>query len=266
MSFEFTKENIDNYLKELAKEYRKQVGKGTPAELILIGGASVLVNYGFRNMTTDIDALFRGASAMKDAVSQVGDRFGLPAGWLNEDFTHTDSYTPRLIEFSTYYRTYANMLTIRTVSAEYLIAMKLKSGRQYKSDLSDVLGILAEHQRQGTPLSMERIQKAVADLYGDFAALPEPSRRFIINVMENGDFETLYAQIIRGEQETKDLLLEFEKNYPQTIRPENVDTIAENLQQKTDRASVMAMLRKRQVDSAAQNHNNHVVHRDDFER
>ena len=41
---EFTKDNIDLYLKELAKEYRKLVGKGMPAELILIGGASVLIN------------------------------------------------------------------------------------------------------------------------------------------------------------------------------------------------------------------------------
>lgn len=54
---EFTKENIDTYLKEIAKEYRKQIGKKMPAELILIGGASVLINYGFRDMTTDIDAL-----------------------------------------------------------------------------------------------------------------------------------------------------------------------------------------------------------------
>ena len=49
---EFTKENIDMYLKETAKEYRKQVGKDMPAEIILIGGASVLVNYGFRNTNT----------------------------------------------------------------------------------------------------------------------------------------------------------------------------------------------------------------------
>ena len=254
MSFEFTKENIDSYLKELAKEYRRQVGKGMPAELILIGGASVLVNYGFRNMTTDIDALFHGASAMKDAVSRVGDRFDLPAGWLNDDFTHTDSYTPRLAQFSTYYRTYANVLTVRTVSAEYLIAMKLRSGRQYKSDLSDVLGILAEHQRQGAPLSLGRIQKAAADLYGDFAALPEPSRRFIVNVMENGDFEALYEEVVGAEQETKGLLLDFEKTYPKALGSENVDTIAETLQQKTDRASVMAMLRKKRAEGAAQEH------------
>ena len=55
--FEFTKESIDSYLKNVAKEYRKLVGKSMPAEFILIGGASVLINYGFRNMTTDIDAV-----------------------------------------------------------------------------------------------------------------------------------------------------------------------------------------------------------------
>ena len=50
-TFEFTKENIDLYLNAVAKEYRKRVGKTMPAELILIGGASVLINYGFRNAT-----------------------------------------------------------------------------------------------------------------------------------------------------------------------------------------------------------------------
>lgn len=47
----FTKENVDGYLKELAKEYRKMIGSYVPAELILIGGAAVLINYGFREMS-----------------------------------------------------------------------------------------------------------------------------------------------------------------------------------------------------------------------
>ena len=151
--FEFTKENIDLYLKEVAKEYRKQAGKKMPAELVLIGGASVLINYGFRNMTTDIDALIQAASAMMEAINHVGDRYGLPNGWLNADFTNTDSYSVKLSQFSVYYKTYANIVTIRTVAAEYLIAMKLRSGRQYKSDLSDILGILAEHEKRGTPIT-----------------------------------------------------------------------------------------------------------------
>lgn len=242
--FEFTKEKINLYLKELSKEYRKQVGKAMPAELILIGGAAVLINYGFRDMTTDIDALIHAASAMKDAVRRVGDRFNLPTDWLNADFTHTDSYSPKLATFSVYYKTWSNVLTVRTVVAEYLIAMKLRSGRQYKSDLSDVIGILYEHEKRGTPITMEQIRKAVSDLYGDWNALPEASQAFIKNVMYNGDLAQLYAQTTAGEKETKELLLQFEQDYPGVMKESNVDAIAGTLQKKTNRASVLAQLRE----------------------
>ncbi len=96
----FTKDNLDSYLKALGKEFRRRNGKTTPAELILVGGAAVLVNYGFRDSTMDVDALIRASSAMKEAISVVADQFKLPVGWLNQDFTHTASYSPRLAEIS----------------------------------------------------------------------------------------------------------------------------------------------------------------------
>lgn len=40
----FTKENLDDYLKELGKEYRRLNGKSMPAEIILIGGAAIIAN------------------------------------------------------------------------------------------------------------------------------------------------------------------------------------------------------------------------------
>lgn len=43
----FTKESLDCYLKELAKEFRKKNGTRMPVEIILIGGASILINYHF---------------------------------------------------------------------------------------------------------------------------------------------------------------------------------------------------------------------------
>ena len=64
----FTKENLDQFLKELAKEFRKRNGKSVPADIILIGGASVLINYGFREMTYDMDAIINAASSMKDTI------------------------------------------------------------------------------------------------------------------------------------------------------------------------------------------------------
>lgn len=52
------------------------------AEIILIGGASILINYGFREMTYDMDAIIKSSGAMRDAINTVGDRLGLPIGWL----------------------------------------------------------------------------------------------------------------------------------------------------------------------------------------
>mgnify|MGYP001045267101 FL=1 len=169
----FTKENLDYYLKELAKEFRKRNGKNMPAEIVLVGGAAILANYGFREMTYDIDAVITASSALKEAVNTVGDRLGLPNGWLNADFKNTSSYSPKLLQYSKYYRTYSNVLNIRTISSEYLVAMKLMSRRRYKKDLSDIIGILSEQERMGEPLSYQQIDCAVRNLYGGWDHISE---------------------------------------------------------------------------------------------
>ena len=132
----FTKENLDGYLRELAKEFRKKNGTKMSTEIILIGGASILINYGFRETTYDMDAIINLSGVMKEAINTVGDRLGLPVGWLNSDFVNTNSYTPKLAEYSKYYKTFSNVLQIRTISAEYLVAMKLMAGRKYKNDFA----------------------------------------------------------------------------------------------------------------------------------
>ena len=226
MSFEqFTKDNLDTYLKELAKEFRKLNGTSTPAEIILIGGAAILANYGFRNMTTDIDALIYASSSMKEAINHVGDKFHLPNGWLNTNFVHTGSYSSKLAEHSIYYKTFSNVLQIRAISAEYLIAMKLRSGRKYKNDLSDIIGILAEHEKQGSPILMEDIDKAVKNLYGGWEEFPSDSKLFIENTLQKGGYEEIYLSIIEEENHSRNLLLDFAKDYPGTANESNVNEI-----------------------------------------
>lgn len=61
---------------------------------------------------------------MKEAINHIGDVFGLPNGWLNTDFMKTKSYSPKLIGCSQYYKTFSNILTVRTIASEYLVAMK----------------------------------------------------------------------------------------------------------------------------------------------
>lgn len=238
----FTKENLDIILKELAKEFKKRNGTTVPAEIILIGGAAVLTGYGFREMTTDVDAVIHASSAMKEAAGKVGDRCNLPHGWLNSDFMRTDSYTPKLEQFSVYYKTFSNVLQIRTVSAEYLIAMKLRSGRKYKNDLSDIIGILAEHERRGDPISKDRIDMAVRNLYGGWDGFSADMVSFIHDALEKGGYETIYAIVMEEEKNSKDILVEFEKKYPGVTTQSNVNEILASL--KARKPSVIGQLQK----------------------
>ena len=227
-----TREELEVYLKELGKEFRKLNGRTMPAEIILIGGAAIIANYGFRETTTDVDAIIQASSAMKDAINRVGDKYELPYGWLNDHFIKTDSFSNKLIEVSKPYRTFANILDVRIVTDEYLVAMKLRAGRKYKHDLSDVVGIMAEHEKKGTPITMNELKSAVQKLYGEWEALPEDSRRFIEDVFQKGNYVELYDEISAEEQEAKDLLIGFEENYPKVTNQANVNNILATLKQK----------------------------------
>ena len=218
---EFTKENLDTYLKEVAKEYRKQIGKNMPAEMILIGGASILVNYGFRDMTTDIDAVIQSASVMKDVIDRVGDRYDLPNGWLNQDFVRTESYSPNLSRYSEYFRTYSNVLTVRTIAAEYLIAMKLRSGRLYKNDISDIVGILAAHADRGSPITEEQIKIAVTELYGGWDSIPTSSKQILDGIFKEGEYGLLYAEVANAEEVIRNSMYSFQKQYPGALKKNN---------------------------------------------
>ena len=230
----FTKENLDRYLKELAREFRKQNGKSMPAEIILIGGASVVINYGFREMTYDMDVVINAASSMKDAINTVGDRFNLPNGWMNDDFMNTESYTQRIALFSKYYRTYSNVVTFRTVTGEHLIAMKLRSGREYKFDRSDVIGILWEQEKKGDLISLERIKKAVAELYGSYDVLTDDIKEFVEKAIQNGDYEKMYARVRRAETENKAILLEYREEKPEVVTKDNVHDIIKALRKRKE--------------------------------
>lgn len=233
---DFTKHNIDEYLKKLAKRFRKLNGTRVPAEIILVGGASVLINYGFREKSNDIDAIIQASSAMKDAINQIRDEENLPQDWINSDFTHTASYSPFLRIYSKHYRTFSNIVEIRTVSGEYLIAMKLMSGRKYKNDLSDVIGILKEESSAGNNISIEQIRDAVKNLYGSYDALPDDSKVFIEKLMERldkNDESDIYAEFVEQEKSNKTSLIEFESEYPGVLNEDNISDILSIIEQRT---------------------------------
>lgn len=225
----FTNSNIDDYLKALAKEYRKLSGKKMPAEIIIVGGASTLINYGFRENTYDIDAIIQSSSAMKDAINNVSNSMDLKPSWINSDFIKTNSYSPKLIQYSRYYKTFSNIVQFRTVTGEYLIAMKLMSARQFKNDLSDIVGIIKENK---PAIELENIKRASEELYEKYENLPAYSRNFIEELYYKQDFKNAYEETRQKEINNKKLLMDFDDSYPNVLNEVNVDDVLEKLNKK----------------------------------
>ncbi len=262
----FTKENLDRYLSELSKEYKRRGGRNVSVDLILIGGAAIIEHYGFREMTTDIDAILPRASIMKDAINSVGDKYGLPNGWLNADFTKTDSYSPHLEMYSVPYKTFNQVLHVRTVIGEYLIAMKLRAGRKYKNDLADIVGILAEHEAMQKPITYEAVDTAVKNLYGTWECFSEDSIAFIRSLFETENYSDIYEQIRESEVQAKEILLDFQEVYSGIMKEENIDRILETKTKQQNRLSVLEKLRATKSSSAKEPHPSQKTHRNKEER
>ena len=220
---------IDKYLSELSKELKKEYGKYKEFEIILVGGAAIILNYDFRGGTTDIDTFVSLGGAIKDASYRVADKFGLPSDWLNSDFRRTKSYSPHLVQYSKFYKRFNQILNVRTITREYLVAMKLISFRAYKRDKSDIVGIIETHKKTETPIRFEEIQTAVVNLYGNWDAISEEAKVFVEKVLSGS---VLYETEILGEDEGKEILLEIEENYDNLLNTSNVNTILEQIRAK----------------------------------
>lgn len=227
-----TKDRLDFYFEALAKTFRRLNGRKASAELVVVGSAAVLANYHFRDMTMDVDTLIRATSSLTDAIHQVADKYNLPGDWVNDEFIKSDSYSPKSEEVSVFYKTFSYVLTVRTVSAEYLVAMKLQSGRKYKKDLSDIVGILMEQKEKKSPLTLEQIKKAAIFLYENWEAIPEDSRSLIESLTQKENYEEIYQETRKEEINVRQKIIDFEKKYPLVLNKDNLEKIIFDAQSK----------------------------------
>ena len=225
----YSKENLDDALKQLGKEFRRLNGTKIPAEIILVGGAAIVAKYGFRSSTTDIDAIIQASSSMKEAINRVGDANGYSNGWLNQDFKNTDSYSPKIVQYSIPYRTFSNILHVRTLPPEYIAAMKLASLREYKYDKSDIIGIVLE-----TGIRQDQIVSAINDLYGSIKNLRncDQAAGFLDQIYSNKDLKELYENIREEEQDGYRYIKEIDDKYEGLLNQTNANDIIRMARQK----------------------------------
>ena len=190
--YKFSKDELDNIFADIAKELKKKLkGKNFSYELIVVGGASILLNYSFRMSTIDIDCLDVNDALMNEIVNKVGDKYDLPNGWINTDFTRTNSYTPKLVQHSCFYKSYSNgTLVVRTIKDEYLVAMKMVAARKYKHDYSDIFGIIKENKS----VSFDKIETAIKELYGEVNVVSDDMMAFVKDVFNGKQLSNVYFE------------------------------------------------------------------------
>ena len=226
--FKMSKEDMEKYFAELAKELKKIASKNAHFEIVVVGGASIVQNYNFRDMSVDVDALINDR-AIKEAANKVADKYNLPTNWINSDFSRTKSYTPALWGFSKYYKSFSHILEIRTIKDEYLIAMKLISGRLYKNDLSDIVGILSESAKNNTPITKEMIDTAMNNLYGGWEKVEKTVKAIFDDILEQyKNNKELYSYVQSNEKTAKNTLQYIENKYKKEIKETDVANILKN--------------------------------------
>lgn len=218
----YTREKLEEILKELGKTFRKLNGTKIPAEIVLVGGAAIVAGFGFRESTSDIDALIQASSAMKDAIHQIAEQYQLSRDWLNQDFKKTASYSDHIVQYSVPFRTFSNILHVRTLPAEYVTAMKFASLREYKYDFSDIVGVVKE-----SGISKERIIEAVNNLYGSWDRLtrPEEGKRLLQDIYASDDLEQLYRKYRSEEQESFAILKNLDEKGDDALTRDNVNDV-----------------------------------------
>lgn len=82
-----------------------------------------------------------------------------------------------------------------------------------------------EQEERNEPLTFEKIQKAIIDLYDSYSQIPKDSRAFIEAVYKKEDLHAFYKQCRELEQENKDVLVGFQEDYPGVLNGDNLAEI-----------------------------------------
>lgn len=130
-------EDIRKAFTALGEEFGR---RGERAEIVVAGGAALVLLFNARRTTRDVDAYVvrPEASHVRDAVRQVADDLELPRDWLNEG---AKGYFVGVSKGQVLHE--SETLVVRAVSTAQLLAMKLAAWRD-AIDRADARLLLAQ--------------------------------------------------------------------------------------------------------------------------
>jgi hypothetical protein len=117
--------DIEKYLRMVGHELHEQ---GLTYDLLLLGGAVMLIEVGNRDSTEDVDTFFlQDFTAITKAAAVVAARESLPDGWLNSaaaGFTHNFIKQPSRNLWKKF-----PGLHVYTASLDYMLVTKIMASR-----------------------------------------------------------------------------------------------------------------------------------------
>lgn len=133
-----SREDIERALSALAGELAVI---GARCEIAVVGGAAVVLLYGARETTKDVDAFVLNATepaVLRQAAQRTAGALGLPDDWLNDaakGYVHGLSLGAVLVDHPT--------LVVRALAPQQLLAMKLSAWRD-DVDIEDARLLLSK--------------------------------------------------------------------------------------------------------------------------
>lgn len=176
---EIRKDNINFYLNQLSKEIKKMF-KGMSVDLIIVGGASILINYDFRDFTYDIDIIKQKTLDIKSIITKISEKNGLRYDWLNDKFMYSKTYSDNLYKVREFYRGFNGVLNVYTVKDIYLLVMKMISYREDTNDYDDVINLINVLKSNTT---IKDVYNACVELYGSYEILNTEAVNVVLSLL-----------------------------------------------------------------------------------
>ena len=175
-----TREAILQALGSLSEELGKE---GVTGELCLFGGTVMVLAFGARISTKDVDAIFRPTPLIRDLAHRIAAEQRLPTDWLNDG---VKGFVSARHETTTGCLPQFPHLRLTMPVPEYLLAMKCMAARlggttDEASDVSDILFLI-----QHLHLKSAQVVLDIVAQYYPASRIPVKTQYLVEGLFEEG--------------------------------------------------------------------------------
>lgn len=145
----------DELLKALQLLGHRLAEQGAHADIVIAGGAWMVLLLNSRGVTKDIDAYFAPPTEpVREAVQVVANELGLPSDWLNDGIKGFFFGTPPQELWVTY-----EELSVYAVTADYMLALKVYAARN--EDQVDVQTLIRHLEIQSVDEVLNMVERYI---------------------------------------------------------------------------------------------------------